>query len=389
MPASSPEKLKITSRVRRLRSENPHRILRVELGERSYPILIGPGLLADPASYTALRGRPIRIITDDHVAKLYLVRVLEALGATSADALILPAGETTKTWDTAKQVVDWLLGTRLPRDGMVIALGGGVIGDLAGFCAAIFQRGVDFVQIPTTLLSQVDSSVGGKTGVNHAAGKNLIGAFHQPRMVIADTATLATLPPREFSAGLAEIIKCGLLGDASLFLRLEQELEGLLQMEPSLMAEAIERCCALKARIVGEDERETVAGGPRALLNLGHTFGHAVETFTGYGSWLHGEAVGLGLCMAAEMSARLGWIDAAVAARITALVERAGLPVHVPQGMMPDDFRRLMARDKKVAAGRVRLVLLRAIGEATMTADFDPAALDQTLEHFCGQTAAA
>jgi 3-dehydroquinate synthase len=386
---SSPEKSKTISRARRPRSENPHRTLRVELGARGYPILIGPGLLGDPASYAAVRGRPLRIVTDDHVAPLYLDTVLEALGASQNDVLILPAGEPSKTWTTAQSVIDWLLSTRLPRDGVVVALGGGVIGDLAGFCAAIFQRGVDFVQLPTTLLAQVDSSVGGKTGINHAAGKNLIGAFHQPLIVIADTAVLGTLPPRELSAGLAEIIKSGLLGDASLFVQLEQEVDALLELDPALLAEAIERCCALKARIVGEDERETMAGGPRALLNLGHTFGHAVETFTGYGSWLHGEAVGLGLCMAAEMSARLGWISAETAERVTALVARAELPVRPPEGMTPDDFRRLMARDKKVAGGRIRLVLLRAIGEATMTADFDPAALDQTLEHFCSPTVAA
>lgn len=392
-PASSPAKSKTTSRARRPRSENPQRRLEVPLGPRSYPILIGPGLLGEPASYAAaelnLRGRPLRIVSDDHVAPLYLDTVIEALGASRADALILPAGEPTKTWASAQSVLDWLLATKLPRDGVVVALGGGVIGDLAGFCAAIFQRGVDFVQLPTTLLAQVDSSVGGKTGVNHAAGKNLIGAFHQPRAVIADTAVLATLPPRELAAGLAEVIKCGLLGDAPLFVRLEDEIDALLALEPSLLAEAIERCCALKARIVAEDERETVAGGPRALLNLGHTFGHAVETFTGYRSWLHGEAVGLGLCMAAAMSARLGWIGEAEATRVETLVARAGLPVRPPDGMTPDDFRRLMARDKKVASGRVRLVLLRKLGEATMTADFDPAALDQTLAHFCSAALAA
>lgn len=336
-----------------------------------------------------MRGRPLRLVTDDHVAPLYLDAALAALGAGRDDALILPAGEPSKTWSTAQSVLDWLLGSRLPRDGVIVALGGGVIGDLAGFCAAIYQRGVDFVQVPTTLLAQVDSSVGGKTGVNHGSGKNLIGAFHQPKAVIADTAALGSLPPRELAAGLAEVIKCGLLGDASLFVRLEEEIDALQGLDAALLAEVIERCCALKARIVGEDERESIAGGPRALLNLGHTFGHAVETFTGYTTWLHGEAVGLGLCMAADMSARLGWVDAAVAARTRALVARAGLPVRPPAGMTPEDFRRLMARDKKVASGRVRLILLRAIGEATMTADFDPAALDQTLEHFCQRVPAA
>ncbi len=279
--------------------------------------------------------------------------------------------------------------SRLPRDGILIALGGGVIGDLTGFVASIYQRGVAFVQIPTTLLAQVDSSVGGKTGVNHASGKNLIGAFHQPSAVIADIDTLRTLPARELAAGLAEVIKCGLLGDAALFARLERDLDAVLALDPGSIGEAIERCCALKARIVALDERESIAGGPRALLNLGHTFGHAVETFTQYQSWLHGEAVGLGLCMAADLSMRLGWITEEDAARCTALIRRAGLPVRPPAGMTAEDFRSLMSRDKKVVAGKLRLVLLRAIGESTTTADFDPAALEATLEHFCSTLPAA
>ena len=279
--------------------------------------------------------------------------------------------------------------SRLPRDGILIALGGGVIGDLSGFVASIYQRGVAFVQIPTTLLAQVDSSVGGKTGVNHAFGKNLIGTFHQPSAVIADTDTLRTLPARELAAGLAEVIKCGLLGDAALFARLERDLDAVLALDPGSIGEAIERCCALKARIVALDERESIAGGPRALLNLGHTFGHAVETFTQYHSWLHGEAVGLGLCMAADLSMRLGWITEEDAARCTALIRRAGLPVRPPAGMTAEDFRVLMSRDKKVVAGKLRLVLLRAIGESTTTADFDPAALEATLEHFCSTPPAA
>jgi 3-dehydroquinate synthase len=311
--------------------------------------------------------------------------VLKVLGLSPAEALVLPAGEQQKTWANAEKVLDWLLQARLPRDGVLVALGGGVVGDLAGFCAAVYQRGIDFVQIPTTLLAQVDSSVGGKTGVNHAHGKNMIGAFHQPQTVIADTDSLRSLPPRELAAGLAEVIKSALLGDAPLFARLERDLDRLLALDAEALAEAIERCCALKARIVAADERESLHGGagPRALLNLGHTFGHAVETWTRYQSWLHGEAVGLGLCMAADLSARLNWIAAEDAARVEALVKRAGLPVRPPQGMTPDDFRRLMAHDKKVAGGRVRLVLLRAIGEAVVTADFDPEALDQTLAHFC------
>lgn len=359
------------------------RILRVELGDRSYPLSIGAGLLADPESYAALRGRTLRVVTDANVAARYLDPVLDALGLTREHAFVLPAGELQKTWANAEEVLDWLLGQRIARDGVLIALGGGVIGDLTGFVASIYQRGIAFVQMPTTLLSQVDSSVGGKTGVNHARGKNLIGAFHQPIAVFADTATLHTLPARELSAGLAEVIKCGLLGDAGLFARLERDIDAILALEPNALAEAIERCCALKARIVALDERESLAGGPRTLLNLGHTFGHAVETWTKYETWLHGEAVGLGLAMAADLSMRLGWLKPEDAERCIRLVERARLPVRPPAGMTPDDFRSLMARDKKVAAGKLRLVLMRAIGEATTTAEFDPAALDATLAHFC------
>ncbi len=355
----------------------------MELAERSYSLRIGARLLGNPASYSALRGRPLRLITDAHVAPLYLDTVLKALSLTRADALVLPAGETQKTWANVESALDWLLAGRFPRDGVLIALGGGVVGDLTGFVAAIYQRGIDFVQLPTTLLAQVDSSVGGKTGVNHARGKNLIGAFHQPIAVLADTETLRSLPARELSAGLAEVIKCGLLGDAALFARLERDLDAILALDPGPVGEAIERCCRLKARIVALDERERIAGGPRTLLNLGHTFGHAVETFTRYETWLHGEAVGLGLCMAADLSARLGWISREDALRCEALVERAGLPVRPPTGMTAEDFIALMGRDKKVVGGRLRLVLLRAIGESTTTADFDPAALAATLEHFC------
>jgi len=370
---------------RRLQAEAIARELQVQLGERSYPLRIAPGLLSDPANFACLRGRLLRLVTDQNVAPLYLQKVLKAAGIGADDALVLPAGETQKNWATLERVIDWLLQTRLPRDGVVLALGGGVVGDLAGFAAAIYQRGVDFVQLPTTLLAQVDSSVGGKTGVNHARGKNLIGAFHQPQLVLADTDALKTLPPRELAAGLAEIIKCGMLGDAALFAKLERQFDNLLALDAATLAEIIERCCHLKARIVAEDERES---GPRALLNLGHTFAHAVETFTGYDSWLHGEAVGLGLCMAADVSARLGWLPQADAARCIALVARAGLPVRPPAGMRACDFLRLMAQDKKVAGGRLRLVLLRAIGESLVTADFDPAAFDATLEQFCASEAA-
>lgn len=364
------------------------RELRVELGARSYALQIGPGLLADPSRFDNFRGRNCRIVTDANVAPLYLEQLLQTLSLAAERAFILPAGETQKTLGNAEAVLDWLLANRFPRDGVLIALGGGVIGDLTGFVASIYQRGVDFLQLPTTLLAQVDSSVGGKTGVNHARGKNMIGAFHQPCAVIADTATLRSLPPRELSAGLAEIIKCGLLADAEFFAWLEQHIDALRALDGERLGAAIERCCRLKAQIVAHDERESIAGGPRALLNLGHTFGHAVETFTHYQTWLHGEAVGLGLCMAADLSTRLGWIDADALARCTALVARAGLPVRPPVEMRVEDFRQLMQLDKKVAAGKLRLVLLRGLGDAVTTADFDDASFAQTLAAFCGPAAA-
>jgi 3-dehydroquinate synthase len=365
------------------------RELSVELGDRTYPIRIGPHLLGEADSYRSLRGRVVRIVTDANVAALHLAPVLRELGLSGAEVFVLPAGEPAKSWDNAERVLDWLLAAKLPRDGVLVALGGGVVGDLAGFCAALYQRGIDFVQMPTTLLAQVDSSVGGKTAVNHPRGKNMIGAFHQPRSVIADTDTLKTLPPRERAAGLAEVIKCGMLGDMSLFTRLERDLDRMQALDAETLTDAIERCCRLKARIVAADEREAVAGGgPRALLNLGHTFGHAVETYTHYTSWLHGEAVGLGLCMAADLSMRQAWIGADDVARVTRLVERSGLPTLPPAGMTPADFRSLMAHDKKVAAGRLRLVLLRNLGEAVVTAEFDPDAFEQTLVHFCDAAAA-
>ena len=353
--------------------------LTVQLGSRSYPIHIGPGLLRQSSLLAELRGSPLKVITDEHVAAHYLASLLQTLNLQQQDALVLPAGEAQKTWSNAEAVLDWLLAARMPRDGNLIALGGGVIGDLAGFCASVYQRGIGFVQVPTTLLAQVDSSVGGKTGVNHKRGKNMIGAFHQPRMVIADIAALHTLPRRELSAGLAEVIKYGLLADADFLAWMEQRIDALLQLDDGLLAETVRHCCEIKARIVGQDEREDISGGPRALLNLGHTFGHAIETYTGYGQWLHGEAVGAGMCMAADLSARMGWISAQDAQRCTALVARAGLPVRAPAGMRVQDFNDLMRLDKKVAGGRLRLVLLRNLGEAVLTHEFDGAALAATL----------
>ena len=356
--------------------------LDVELGERRYPIRIGHGLLADPAQFPETLGRKLKIVCDENTARLFLPTLLSTLNLKSADALILPAGELQKNWDNAEKILDWLLAGRLARDGMVVALGGGVIGDMAGFCAALYQRGIDFIQIPTTLLAQVDSSVGGKTAVNHPRGKNMIGAFHQPRAVIADIATLKTLPQRELLAGVAEVIKYGMLADESFFKWLEQNLDSLLVQNPDTLCRAIYRSCELKAQIVAQDEREAISGGPRALLNLGHTFGHAIETFTGYTQWLHGEAVAAGLCMAADMSARQGWLSSEDAERCNNLVQRAGLPTRPPQGMTEDQFLDLMGHDKKVAAGKLRLVLMRKIGAAVLTADFSEKALFATLNHF-------
>ncbi|WP_428311035.1 3-dehydroquinate synthase [Hydrocarboniphaga sp.] len=361
---------------------NNTRVLKVELGARSYPIRIGKGIAGGDSAYPEAQGRPLRVITDSNVAPLYLDALLSALDIGRDSVFVLNAGETNKTWDSAGDILDWLLASRLSRDGCLVALGGGVVGDLAGFCAAIYQRGIDFIQVPTTLLAQVDSSVGGKTGVNHARGKNMVGAFHQPLAVIADTDSLKTLPRRELLAGLAEVIKYGMLADSLLFEWLENNLDRILALDSNALAEIIERCCAIKARIVGLDERET-GSGPRALLNLGHTFGHAIETHTGYGEWLHGEAVATGLCLAADLSARHGWITDAVAARCVALIARSGLPVKPPAGMRAADFRNLMGLDKKVQNGKLRLILLRGLGDAILSSDFDAELLDETLQAAC------
>jgi 3-dehydroquinate synthase len=356
----------------------------IDLGARSYPIHIGAGLLSSAAAFAGARGRALRLVTDRNVAPLHLPAVRATLGLTDAQCLVLPAGEAQKTWAGAGDVAGWLLDSGLPRDGLVVALGGGVIGDLAGFAASTCHRGVDFLQVPTTLLAQVDSSVGGKTGVNHPRGKNLLGAFHQPVAVVADLDALKTLPSRELRAGVAEVIKYGLLGDAAFFAKIEKQLDPLLALDPQVTAEVVEACCRMKARIVGADEREA---GARALLNLGHTFGHAIETHTGYDTWLHGEAVSVGLCMAADLSRRLGWISADDAARCEALLGRAGLPVRPPKGLAPARFLELMGHDKKVKVGKLRLVLLKKLGEATLTSETDATLLMQTIEHFCPRAA--
>jgi 3-dehydroquinate synthase len=346
-------------------------------GSRSYPIHIGAGLIDQRELYAPhLRGAAA-IITNAVVAPLYLARVraaLEASGARVAE-VVVEDGEQAKGFATLDRVIDALLAARLGRDGLIVVLGGGVIGDLAGFAAAVYQRGVDFVQVPTTLLAQVDSSVGGKTAINHPRGKNLIGAFHQPRAVITDVATLDTLPDRELRAGLAEVIKHGVALDAPFFDWLEQNIEPLLARERSALIYAVRRSCELKAAIVATDEREA---GPRALLNLGHTFGHAIETATGFGPWLHGEAVAAGMVMAAELSARTGLLAAADAERIKRLIRRAGLPTSGPK-LKPETWRELIALDKKSAGGRVRFVLLEAVGRARLEGGIDQRLVDEAV----------
>jgi 3-dehydroquinate synthase len=344
------------------------RTLNVALGDRAYPIHIGPGLLTRPELIvSALKTRRVIIVTNDRVGPLYLGTLRAALerADVSVSAVELPDGEIHKDWSTLNLIFDALLAGRCERSTTLIALGGGVVGDMGGFAAATYQRGMPFIQVPTTLLAQVDSSVGGKTAINHPLGKNMIGAFYQPKLVLADTATLDTLPARELAAGIAEVIKYGLIRDPEFFAWLEAHLDRLLARDPEALAHAIERSCRNKAEVVAADETEQ---GERALLNLGHTFGHAIETGMGYGEWLHGEAVAAGTMMAAELSCRLGWLSMVDVARIGVLFERAGLPVWGPD-LGVDRYLELMSHDKKVEAGRLRLVLLKSIGEAVLHGD--------------------
>lgn len=350
--------------------------LTVDLAERSYPIYIGEGLLQDADLLKRhLRDRQVYIVTNDSVGPLYLSPMIERLADHEVGSTVLPDGEAFKNLETLNQIFDGLLEARHNRQTTVLALGGGVVGDMAGFAAACYQRGVDFIQLPTTLLSMVDSSVGGKTGVNHHLGKNMIGAFYQPKAVIADMQVLETLPRRELSAGLAEVIKYGLIGDREFFEWLEVNMPDLLALDPKAMAYAVKRSCENKARVVARDERE---GGLRAILNFGHTFGHAIETAQGYGVWLHGEAVAAGMVMAADLSHRRGAISAGELDRLIRLLQRAHLPVKAPANMEPADFMRLMGVDKKVVGGRLRLVLLRRLGEAMVTSEFEQELLQQT-----------
>jgi len=355
--------------------------LRVELGSRSYPIVIGSGLLsrADLLSQH-IPGRDVLLVSNTTVAPLYSPALRSGLGDRRIVEATLPDGEEHKTLATVSRMLDVLVANRFARDATVVALGGGVVGDMAGFAAACYQRGVAYAQVPTTLLAQVDSSVGGKTGVNHAGGKNLIGAFHQPAAVIADTDTLKTLPPRELRAGLAEVIKYGLICDAALFAWLEQHMDDLLAHDPAALSHIIRRSCEIKAEIVGRDEREQ---GDRALLNLGHTFGHALESKTGYTRWLHGEAVGAGLLMAATMSRETGLLSADYVERLRQLLVRTGLPTEA-RDLRADEVLEHMRIDKKVKSGRIRLVLLRSIGASFVTADYPDAALRRTLEAHLG-----
>lgn len=350
----------------------------VGLGERAYPIYIGEGLLRQPELF--LRHMPQKraaIVTSDRIAPLYLADLQARLVAEGVEVLpiVVPDGESHKTWETLNSIFDRLLAARCERKTTLIALGGGVIGDVTGFAAATYLRGVPFIQVPTTLLAQVDSSVGGKTAINHPLGKNMIGAFYQPAAVIADLATLRTLPDRELSAGLAEVIKYGVLGDAEFLDWLEARMPQLLARDPEALAFAVQRCCRHKADIVARDERET---GDRALLNLGHTFGHAIEAALGFGTWLHGEAVAAGMVLAAQTSCRLGHVTQADVVRLRTIIASARLPVD-PPGFPVRQWLDLMGHDKKVEGGRLRFVLLRALGQAYVDGAVPPAILEEVL----------
>jgi 3-dehydroquinate synthase len=355
---------------------NAVQTIHVDIGHSRYPIVIGSRLLANRDLLDAhIPGRDLLVVTNPTVARLYLPKLTETLAARRLAECLLPDGEQHKTLQTAGWVFDALIAKKMNRDATVLALGGGVIGDIAGFAAACYQRGIGYVQIPTTLLAQVDSSVGGKTGVNHSGGKNLIGAFYQPLSVIADTDTLATLPDRELRAGIAEVIKYGCVWDPLLFDWLDRNMDKLLARDLDSLTYAIARSCEIKATVVAKDERER---NLRAILNFGHTFGHAIEAATAYETYLHGEAVGLGMLIAATLSQRLGLIDGAIKDRVRDILTRAGLPVEAPR-IGADRALELMQMDKKVMGGAVRLVLLERLGRAIVTADYSRTALDATL----------
>ncbi len=354
--------------------------LTVELGARRYPIFIGPQLLGQAHLLRPhIPGHQVMIVTNETVGPLYLELLRQGLSGLDVHVCVLPDGEEYKNLTTLDTIFNALLAVPCNRQTSVLALGGGVVGDMAGFAAACYQRGVPYVQVPTTLLAQVDSSVGGKTAVNHRLGKNMIGAFYQPRAVIADTDTLNSLDDRQLRAGIAEVVKYGLIRDPEFFAWLEHNLSGLLNRDPDAVAFAVERCCRNKAEVVAADEHER---GKRALLNLGHTFGHAIETAVGYGRCLHGEAVATGMQMAAFLSQRLGDLSATDYERVVKLIGRTGLPGCPPSGITRSQFLRLMQADKKVVHGNIRLILLRTIGQAYVCQDYPRSRLEETLSQF-------
>ncbi len=360
------------------------RELTVKLGARSYPIFIGEGLFSSTELYEKMMGSSkLMIVTDTNIEKLYLADLLHSLEGFQVFIHVIPAGEVYKNLDTLNSVITAMLSNKISRSDCLIAFGGGVVGDLTGFAAACFQRGINFIQVPTTLLAQVDSSVGGKTAVNHKLGKNMIGAFHQPIGVISDVSVLANLPEREFSAGMAEVIKYGLIRDKDFFEWLESNIDKLLMKNSSELVYAIEKSCLNKAAVVSEDEKEN---GIRAILNLGHTFGHAIETGLNYQTWLHGEAVGMGMIMAAYMSLKMGWLSESDFERTITLIKRAGLPIKLVAECKNFNMRELMSIDKKVSDGNLKLILLKNIGSAVITSDFNEQVLNNTLEHFYGMT---
>lgn len=350
----------------------------VDLGERSYPIFIGSKLFANPKLIAPYLGKgKIVIVSNDVVAPLYMEQTKQLFLGQEVAEIILPDGEAHKDLGAISHIYDELLKGKYDRNTLLVALGGGVVGDITGFAAATYLRGINFIQIPTTLLAQVDSSVGGKTGVNHPLGKNMIGAFYQPLCVLADTEVLNSLPEREVKAGLAEVLKYGLIYDPEFFEWLASNSAGISGLDAGLLSDTIKKCCEIKAEIVAKDERES---GVRALLNLGHTFGHAIETASGYGNWLHGETVAMGMTMAADLSCRLGWIDKAVAQRIRGVLEENfGMPVLPPADISVEQYLDLMLSDKKAELGKIRFVLLKAIGQAVVHGDIDAELLEQTL----------
>ncbi len=353
--------------------------LNVELGERSYPIFIGSDLLTDSQRLLRYVGnrRPV-IVTNETIAPLYLDTLSQALASQAPLIFVMPDGEQYKTLEWFERINAFLLENNCGRDTCLIALGGGVIGDLTGFVAACYQRGVPFIQIPTTLLSQVDSSVGGKTAVNHPLGKNMIGAFYQPQAVFIDTAVLATLPGKEFAAGMAEVIKYGLIYDTELFVSLAAQVESIKSLHPELLPQIIYRCCAIKAEIVAQDEKES---GIRALLNLGHTFGHAIEAQMGYGKWLHGEAVATGMVLAAKLAVMRGNLSADELARVVSVIEAYELPTEFPQEMTFEQFMTHMRKDKKNKAGRIRFILPTEFGRCALVDDVSEQELQSLLAH--------